>query len=784
MTGQQGTIQGEHYRFTVLTEKMIRMEYSEDGIFEDRATQTVVNRDFPAPNYTVYDNETSLDIITDTLHLTYDKQPFSRHGLQVHIKSPHVEHWKNTWRFGDSGWSLPGTARTLDMVDGETELEPGVLTKDGYALIDDSNAAVLDGDWISPRKDGIEDLYLLAYPKDYKTALRDFFHLCGKTPMLPRYALGNWWSRYYAYTQDEYLALMDRFEEEGVPFSVAVIDMDWHLTDIDSKYGHGWTGYTWNRELFPDPLTFMRTLHDKGLRVSLNVHPADGVRAFEEPYEQMAKDLGVDPATEQPLAFDIANKRFAEAYFKHLHHPHERDGVDFWWIDWQQGTDTSVPGLDPLWMLNHFHYRDHAKRNSRPLIFSRYAGIGSHRYPIGFSGDTVITWESLDFQPYFTAMASNAGYGWWSHDIGGHMFGYKDAELMIRWLQFGVFAPITRLHSTKNLFSGKEPWRFGVRSHQILNRYLRFRHQLLPYMHTMNARFHYEDEPVVQPMYYDYPHHEDAYHVPNQYAFGSELIAAPITTPMNRAFDRGSVTVWLPEGTYTDIFTGLIYDGGRMITVYRRLDEIPVFAKAGAILPLSPALKSSQHGVSHPESLDISIFPGADGSFRLYEDNDSEKSAVTPMVFRWNDNGVSRFELRRAEGNLDILPEKRTYTLRFNGMTSSTLINVLADDGVTALPFEREDDRETDAVMITLDNRPVNNGFFVEFPDGLSIGKNNLSERIFNLLNEAETDFVLKETIYARVCSDLNEPHRLISSLQAIDLPDDLYGALAEIILA
>lgn len=117
-----------------------------------------------------------------------------------------------------------------------------------------------------------------------------------------------------------------------------------------------------------------------------------------------------------------------DAYFD-MHHRMEAEGVDFWWLDWQQGGVTRQKGLDPLWMLNHMHYLDSGRGGNWPLTFSRYAGPGSHRYPVGFSGDTIVTWESLAFQPQFTATASNIGYGWWSHDIGGHMFGYRNEEL-------------------------------------------------------------------------------------------------------------------------------------------------------------------------------------------------------------------------------------------------------------------------------------------------------------------------------------------------------------------
>ena len=211
--------------------------------------------------------------------------------------------------------------------------------------------------------------------------------------MIPRYALGNWWSRYYKYTEKSYKALMERFEKEDIPFSVAVVDMDWHLVDIDPKYGSGWTGYTWNRDFFPDPEGFMKWLHDRNMHITLNLHPADGIRAFEDAYPRMAEAMGIDPKTEQPVVFDISDPHFLEAAFEHVLHPEEEKGVDFWWIDWQSGGISKVEGLDPLWMLNHYHYLDNGRDGKRPMTFSRYAGPGSHRYPVGFSGDTIITWN-------------------------------------------------------------------------------------------------------------------------------------------------------------------------------------------------------------------------------------------------------------------------------------------------------------------------------------------------------------------------------------------------------
>lgn len=150
--------------------------------------------------------------------------------------------------------------------------------------------------------------------------------------------------------------MIERFHNENLPFSVAVIDMDWHLVDIDSKYGNGWTGFTWNRKLFPQPERFLSNLHQRGMKVTLNVHPADGIRAYEDAYPKIAKDMGIDPESGLTVEFDPADPKFLQNYYADVIHPLEEQGVDFWWVDWQQGTHTRIAGLDPLWMLNHYGF--------------------------------------------------------------------------------------------------------------------------------------------------------------------------------------------------------------------------------------------------------------------------------------------------------------------------------------------------------------------------------------------------------------------------------------------
>ena len=318
------------------------------------------------------------------------------------------------------------------------------------------------------------------------------------------------------------------------------------------------------------------------MKVTLNDHPADGVRAFEDVYPEFAAYMGVDQEKGEPVLMDFTNRKLLEGYFKYVYEKIEKkDGVDFWWIDWQSGGATKIAGLDPLWMLNHIHYVDSGRDGKRPLTFSRYAGLGSHRYPVGFSGDTVVTWDSLDFQPYFTSTAANVGYTWWSHDIGGHMFGSKDVELTVRWFEFGVFSPINRLHSTTSAFMSKEPWLQGPRAHQVMNRYLRFRHRLVPMMYTAAWDAHTDAVAVFRPLYHEWPEEHAAYEMKNEYLLGEHLLVAPITSPEDTVAKIASTEAWLPADGWFDIFTGQHYAGGGRVQLHRDLEQLPVFARAG-----------------------------------------------------------------------------------------------------------------------------------------------------------------------------------------------------------
>ena len=815
-------LRGEHWRIGILTESLIRFEWSDSGKFEDNLTQMVVNRDFGAdPQFTVTHRDGLLIVDTPALHITYDGKPFSKEGLSVVVKGM-SDTQLNTWYYGDEPkHNLKGTARTLDEANGEIPLDDGVISRDGWAVLDDSAANVIVeahevngkpnplGAWVMPRDHAETDFYFFGYGRRYTEAVQDFYKLAGPTPLLSRFTLGNWWSRYYRYTQDEYVQLMDRFKREGIPFTTSVIDMDWHrVDDIDPKYGSGWTGYSWNKQLFPDHKAFLHDLHERGLKATLNVHPRDGVRAFEDDYEAVAKRVGIDPATEEAVEFDLTNPDFVSAYFD-MHHRMEADGVDFWWLDWQQGGVTRQPGLDPLWVLNHLHYLDSGRDGNWALTFSRYAGPGSHRYPVGFSGDTIVTWESLQFQPYFTATASNIGYGWWSHDIGGHMCGYRNEHLEARWYQLGAFSPINRLHSSNSQFMGKEPWNFSAEVHDSMVSSLRLRHMMLPYLYTMNYRAAFEGMPLVEPMYWADPNNPQAYEVPDEFRFGTELLVAPIVSDNDESAQLGSTEAWLPQGEWYDFFDGRRYvsagESGRRLEVWRAIDRMPVFAKAGGIVPLQQLGEGNKvNDLGNPESLQVLVFPGANGSFTLKEDDGSAESgddqthvADTRMSFDWkNADNTTQFIVNPIEGCTEAVPAQRDWEIVFRGVAQPDMQNVrIAIDGREPCnTAETSYDQQTLSLSIVVRDVPSTACLNITIANGLQIAENPIERDVLDVLLHAQMPYISKEHAMQAIHE---QGVRALGALRTFDvsprfsnelfvtsgMPDSVISALEEILL-
>ena len=666
-------------RFTVITDGAVRMEYAPDGKFLDNKSFIAVNRNYPTAKFQVKDKGKKVEITTSNFSLSYVKgsgQFTSKNLLITSAKGNKKLPFRWTPGTKDNA-NLKGTYRTLDGYDGDVKdgkekmpIEDGLLSKNGWTFIDDSEGYVFDNSewpWVEHRHNEgkTQDWYFLAYGHNYKKALKDYTTFAGKVPLPPRYAFGYWWSRYWAYSDNELRSLVDNMHTYGFPLDVLVIDMDWHYTEEGKG---GWTGYTWNRRLFPDPAKFLKWVKGNDLNVTFNLHPADGIKPYEEHYADMARWMGMNPDEKKDIPWMASNKHFMQGWYDTQLRPMEKQGVDFWWLDWQQwGNDKDLPRLSNTWWLNYTTFTDMERhRDTRPMLYHRWGGLGNHRYQIGFSGDAVISWKSLDFQPYFNSTASNVLYGFWSHDIGGHMGASSiDPEMYIRWMQFGALSPILRTHSTKDGGLNKEPWVFNNKQTTILRDIVNNRYAMAPYIYTMARKTYDEGLSLCRPMYYDYPDNAEAYANRNEYMFGDQMLVYPITSPM--ADGISTQKVWLPAGNeWYEVSSGTLLKGGQTVERKFQLDEYPLYVKAGSIIPEYGKVKNLR---GNDEPVVVTVYPGnADGKFSMYEDNGNDKHYATEYATTQLTSTRSGNELKvtigQRNGKYAEMPAQRQFKLK------------------------------------------------------------------------------------------------------------------------
>ncbi len=730
-------------RFTVLTDRLIRMEWSENGKFEDNATLAIINRNLPVPAYTVKPNGAGITIKTKAVTLQYDGSgKFNENNLSVAFK---MNGKTVTWKPGmDESGNLMGTIRTLDGCEGfekltkrGDEMDKGIISKDGWAVVDESARHLLVenettwGNWVAPRPEGdVQDLYIFAYGHDYMAALKDFTKVSGKIPMPPKYVFGYWWSRYWAYSDEEFLALGKEFRDRQLPIDVMVIDMDWHdiypisakkhkKDEFDQKIG--WTGYTWNRDLFPDPKGFLAEVHDMGLKTSLNLHPASGILPREFCYEDFVKDYlsrtddydgpegyvyreGDKMSDGKPakkgynaaVPYRMSQMEWADAYFNSVIGPLENQGVDFWWLDWQQWRESKyMEGLSSTFWINHVFFNDKVRKNvgkdlaeaSRPFIYHRWGGLGSHRYQLGFSGDTYIEWDVLKFLPWFTATASNVGYGYWGHDIGGH---YQkkgkthlstDPEMYTRWLQYGVFTPIFKTHCTTSELLERRFWAFPDH-YEIMKDALELRYALTPYIYDAARQTYDTGVSMTRPLYYYYPEDERAYSWNEEFMFGDNILATVLCEPMNPETGLTERKMWFPAGNdWYDMAHNQMIKGGTTKTLYYAIDENPWFIKAGAIIPL--AEEGIQNLQDATNAWRIYIAPGAGRSeYTRYEDDGISQAYdtafATTKISKTSSSSKCTVTVDARSGEYKGMPADRKLSLVFGGLSRkpvSALVN-------------------------------------------------------------------------------------------------------------
>jgi len=405
------------------------------------------------------------------------------------------------------------------------------------------------------------------------------------------------------------------------------------------------------------------------------------------------------------IYFDLSNQQQAGIFMRDLHGPLMRMGVDFWWVDGGSGA-VDMPGLNKqLWTNKVFYDYTQEASGRRAFILGRYGDWGSERYPGFFTGDTYSQWPVLAYEVAFTARGGNVLVPYISHDIGGFHGDKIDFELYARWLEFGAFSPLLRMHSAhENPRDGnaRMPWTYGEAGVALMRKYFALRTQLLPYLYTYSWIAHRESLPLLRPLYLEYPHLEEAYRHSHEYFFGAEMLVAPV---VDAAAER---SIYLPPGDWVDFFTATRYSGSQSVTARYAVDEIPVFVRDGAVIPEQPAMEYSDQHPADP--LIVNVYGSGAGRFDLYEDDgisfgyEKGAYAVTTLRHEADADGLQHLFIEPARGEFAGQLPARAYEVRIHSRTAPRAISFDgaslgpgafdATQGVTVVTLPRRDIRQ------------------------------------------------------------------------------------------
>ena len=374
-----------------------------------------------------------------------------------------------------------------------------------------------------------------------------------------------------------------------------------------------------------------------------------------------------DVAPPPRIWFNLADRRQAQISMEDLHAPLIRQGMDFWWVDGGGGA-AQMRGLDPqLWTNEVFYDATQRQTGKRAFILSRYGGWGSERYPGFFTGDAYSEWRVLAYEVAYTARGGNVLVPYISNDIGGFHGAKIPFELYARWIEFGTFSPILRMHSAhENPLEGntRMPWVYGPKGVALMRRYFTLRERLIPYLYSYSWQAHRLALPLLRPLYLEWPDLEQAYRHFHEYLFGAQMLVAPVLEA------DGKRSVYLPPGSWMDFFTGKRYRGDSTLTRHYAVDATPVFVREGSIIPeqTPPPARAG----ARPGDLTVDVYGDGSSRFDLYEDDgvsldyDHGDHALTPMRYRTSAGG-HRLIIGPTTGSFAGQRQARAYALRIHG---------------------------------------------------------------------------------------------------------------------
>lgn len=675
---------GDRYRITILSDVLIRLEYSAEGKFNDYPTLLAIDRDFDVPKFEVKQDKKYLQINNEYFQIEYTKEmPFESKALMpdANLKVT-LTGTENRWFYKHPEVkNFNGSAVSLDNTKGKAELRKGLYSLDGFSTIDDSNTLVFTPDgMIGKRPNESIDIYLFAYKKDFGKALQSYFKLTGYPALPPRYSFGIWWNKNESYKIKDIENLVKKFEKNGIPVSNIILGSSWHKKNMDNKTPLK-SGFTFNEELYPEPDKLVNYLKEHNIYLGVNIDPSEGIPVSDPVYLKIKDKINFQGKGSIP--FNVYDKNFLRAYLDEVIDELDKTGVDMFHIDYQTKTD-----LNTLFLLNYATFTEYKSiQKRRGLILSRNPLIAPHRYPVCYSGNTYIDWKVLKLLPYFNSSASNAGISYWSHDIGGFKGGSEDAELYTRYIQLGTYSAIFRLSADAGRYYKREPWKWDFKTARIAKDYMRIRHRLIPYIYSEAYAYSKLGVPLITPLYYDYPPIVDEPLYKDQYYFGSEFMVSPIVEQKDKVMNRVVHRMYVPQGDWFDFKNGKKYPGDRRYISFFKDEDYPVLVKAGAIIPMAIIDEEHPNNVEPPKQMEIQVFPGASNKYNLYEDDGvtslykDGNYIISLIEFDYKEDNYT-LKIRPIEGKSGIIPGRRDYKIRFRNTNEAQTVGVRSANAV------------------------------------------------------------------------------------------------------
>ena len=815
MTNPKAVFKGKNYRISIISDMILRLEYDEEGVFNDYLTENIQNRNFPLPHLDVQEDHATLIVNTKYFRLQYLKEkPFKGSlfapdsTLRVNVLNSQAY-----WYYGsDEAKNVACLKPNLDLKkefifasealdaqenkDDKTketdekkkqkaakkakdsykkaknnifERQKSLYSLDGFSTIDDSNSMIIDDKgYMVPRTHKSIDMYVFVYNKDFRLFLGEYATLAGRCPLIPRYALGIWWYKDDIYTFDNVRKLVYDFNSHHLPLNVLVMGSNWHIKDPNDlkKFKNG---FTFNRDKLGTLSNFTTFLHERGIRLGLSLDPTEGIHPHEFKYRDYASELGVNDS--QDLPFNVLDKNVVAAYLDKLITPLYNENVDFFFLD-VRTKDKRV--MDAL---NYYHYNDYKKfTNYRGMILARPALLGALRYPILYTGETEVSWDTLRKLPEFISSSYNSGLTWWSNDIGGFKGGIEDSELYLRYVEFGTFSPIFRFASSYGHYYKREPWRWNNQVLRVVKDYLNLRIQLSSYLYAEGYKYYKLGIPIFMPLYHVVPAMIDEPDYKNEYFFGSELLVSPITTKKDIAMQRSVEKIYLPNGTWYDFKTGKRFNGNTRYVMFFNDEDYPVFAKKGSIVPMYVPDKNINN-IGMAKNLEVHIFPGESNIYNLYEDDgvsslyEQGYYIVTRFDYNYLQNNYTLI-IRPYEGKSGIIPDTRNYKIRFRNTRTATDVRVLQEADKKDFTAYSED---SDFVIEINDVSTVKQLTIICRGKDIEIDATRiLNEDIDSIISDIPVETVLKNEIAKIMFSekDYSDKRIMVKKLRAKGLSD------------